>query len=264
MKMKMQIKMNNKKIYFIILVFFLFVNCKKNNISNIDNISNIKTITTFDKKINVDNVDSVFFGNYYFDNSNEKNKIEWVVLDIDKQNKKALLLSKNILDNKCYNDDGNSCVWSDSSLRQFLNNDFYNNCFDDNEKEKIIETELKNEDNDFYEMVSKGGEQTKDKIFCLSINEMCKYFGEGTKNSSGFEIGNIINSKPSKYALSVLNDEEKLFVDENDFSYYWLRSPGHYQNTASVVDVDGVINTFGYSVDYKIIGIRPAMWVSFK
>jgi hypothetical protein len=42
----------------------------------------------------------VSFGNYYQENENSKDPIEWLVLDIDTENKKALLISRYALDSK--------------------------------------------------------------------------------------------------------------------------------------------------------------------
>ena len=43
--------------------------------------------------------------------------------------------------------------------------------------------------------------------------------------------------------------------------WWWLRSPGCYQNFVMAVNGDGKINTDGYIPD-KNGGVRPAMWIS--
>ena len=40
---------------------------------------------------------------------------------------------------------------------------------------------------------------------------------------------------------------------------WWLRSPGHYDDRASIVLDDGYVNINGYSVDYFLVAVRPAL-----
>lgn len=57
--------------------------------------------------------------------------IEWIVLEV--KDNKALLLSKHILFKTAYDVNG-SGTWKTSSLRQYLNGKFYENCFTKSEK----------------------------------------------------------------------------------------------------------------------------------
>lgn len=81
--------------------------------------------------------DVVYFGQYM------GKPIEWQILDTRED--KVLLITKDTIDEKAFNTEYKSIEWEDSSLRKWLNEDFYNN-FDDGEKEKII----KFEDNDDF------------------------------------------------------------------------------------------------------------------
>ncbi len=106
---------------------------------------------------------TVFFGSYLQEKENEKEPIEWIVLE--KTKTKITLLSLKVLD-KCiyhnldllykkaekhrkpysyYPDDRGiyemnyAYNWRVSTLRSFLNNEFYNTAFNDAEKELITE-----------------------------------------------------------------------------------------------------------------------------
>jgi serine/threonine protein kinase len=72
---------------------------------------------------------TVSFGGY------ENQPIEWQVLEV--KDNKALLLSKHILFRTAY-DKNHSGIWKTSSLRQYLNGEFYENCFTKIEKNAII------------------------------------------------------------------------------------------------------------------------------
>ncbi|MBQ3682161.1 MAG: protein kinase [Succinimonas sp.] len=70
------------------------------------------------------------FGNYGAD----KTPIEWLVLK--KDGSKLLIISRYVLG---YHEYDNYSLWRDSSLREYLNNDFFNSCFSKQEQDKILE-----------------------------------------------------------------------------------------------------------------------------
>lgn len=106
-------------------------------------------------------------------------KYEWRVLDV--QNGKALLLSEKIIEQRAYHDPfasspplSDEITWETCTLRGYLNGKFYNS-FSEEDKARIIETTIKNPDNLWYGTI--GGNDTRDKIFLLSIEEADRYFG---------------------------------------------------------------------------------------
>ena len=84
---------------------------------------------------------TVVFGDYH-------GEIEWLVLD--KQEDKALLISKYCLDAKPYNEKYEPVTWETCTLRQWLNGDFINEIFSGAEKAVICDTYLQNPDNPEY------------------------------------------------------------------------------------------------------------------
>ena len=119
-----------------------------------------------DKFANPQVGDYIFFGTYEQDNdlSNGKEDVEWLVLEVE--NKKMLLISKYALDCKRFNEPTTdlSKPWIYSDLRKWLNNDFLNTAFSDNEKVKIS--------------VTKYGRNNvlQDKVFLLDVAEAERYF----------------------------------------------------------------------------------------
>ena len=66
-------------------------------------------------------------------------EIEWRVIDADDENGKVLLLSEYGLDAKPYNDEFSFVIkWEDCTLRKWLNEEFYEDAFTDEEQEKIL------------------------------------------------------------------------------------------------------------------------------
>ena len=181
------------------------------------------------------------FGKYPQDNDSFRTPIEWLVLDV--KGNEALLISRYGLDCKQYHHEWDDITWEDCDLRKWLNNDFIKSAFSEGEAKKIKVSELKNEDNPEYR--TRGGNNTKDRIFCLSINEAEHYFGSD----------NDRQCKPTAYAR-----KQGLYV-ENDCCFWWLRSPGHYQFNAAFVFSGGALNLFGYGVDHARNAVRPALRV---
>ena len=116
--------------------------------------------------------DIITFGSYEQDNvsSNGKEPIEWIVLSNDGE--KMLLLSKYALDCKQYNTEDTEITWENCTLRNWLNGSFYNTAFSEKEKLMIKKTIVVNDDNP--ESGTKGGNNTSDNIFLLSIDDMKK------------------------------------------------------------------------------------------
>ncbi len=78
----------------------------------------------------------VKFGSY----GANKSPIEWLVLK--KEGGKLLIISRYVLDYHKYD---NYSRWRGSSLREYLNNDFFNSCFSKQEQDKILETRVRDE-----------------------------------------------------------------------------------------------------------------------
>ena len=109
--------------------------------------------------------DKILFGNY-----------DWQVLDI--QNDRALIITENIIEQRPYHNAYVGITWTDCSLRKYLNGEFYDR-FNKDDKSRICPVINKNPDNQWYGI--KGGEDTRDRIFLLSIEEVvCKYFGDSS------------------------------------------------------------------------------------
>lgn len=113
--------------------------------------------------------DIVTFGEYEQDNNrqNGAEPIEWIVLDTDGDY--LFLVSRYILDRQRYNKDKESTTWENCDLREWLNDEFYNDAFSASEQDMILTTELYNEDNP--QNGAKGGRDTEDKVFILSESE---------------------------------------------------------------------------------------------
>lgn len=228
----------------------------------------------FDYNTIFDKYDTVKFGKYYQDkDSNNKTDIEWFVLD--KKDDYALLLSKYILDVNKISDSEEECQWSETILRKWLNNDFYDIAFNDVEKEKIIKCELDNF-NIPLSLHKKQG-KTKDKVFILSLDELQTYFYHisssvaetaTTATEYAFSKGSLINYQQMKQTdefkqiVKELNSSTSIF--DINTSTYWTRT--FKDNKCIIIDYNG---NFKGDLDRKSNltqknGVRPAIWINYN
>ena len=200
--------------------------------------------------------DYVTFGTYEQDNNlgNGAEAIEWIVLD--KQDGKVLLLSKYALDAKPYNDEWIDVTWETCTLRSWINSEFYCTAFSEKERTSIAETLVRNADNPEYG--TEGGNDTRDKVFLLSIEEVMTYFDADPDAEDP-----VRRAKLTKYA----KEQAGWGWDTSDEYYvngdWWLRSPGFVSNNAAYVDYNGNVNRGGYLVDNYSNVVRPALWIAY-
>ncbi|MCL2678218.1 MAG: DUF6273 domain-containing protein [Clostridiales bacterium] len=177
--------------------------------------------------------------------------IGWLVLDV--KDGRALVISEKIFENQAYHAPSGTITWENCSLREYLNGEFFDSTFSAEEKKKIVETVLKNDDNQWYG--TQGGNGTADKVFLLSIEEVVQYFGD-----SG-----LLTDRPEggPEAISDEYDSARIAVekDSEEASWWWLRSPGHAECGAARVSDGGDIYLGGAGCVYNCYGVRPAMWI---
>ena len=176
-------------------------------------------------------------------NSSDKEPIEWQVLEVN--GNKALLVSRYGLDCKPYHHEQVDITWEDCDLRKWLNNDFLKTAFSEEEQERILLSEVQNDDNPEYG--TRGGNSTRDRIFCLSLAEAERYFKNDAER----------RCRPT--ALAIAHGACYLIRGN---CWWWLRSPGFYQHYASCVN-PSCVNPYGHYVNGDINkAVRPAMWVN--
>lgn len=193
--------------------------------------------------------ETVFYGAYEQDNNieNGKEPIEWIVLN--ENDGIQLLLAKYALDMKAY-DEHRFTTWECSNIRVWLNEEFYDNAFSDEEKEKIIFTENVEEDSvgqsnyGIYNYVT--GTSTWDKVYLLNKSDLDKYM----------ITDEMRKCEPTAFAIG-----NGVFMGNYKECYWWLRNFGDYNNYALYVAPTGEIVESGSWLDFKGNAIRPAITI---
>ena len=191
--------------------------------------------------------DYVFFGAYEQDNntSNGQEYIEWLVLEV--KGGKALVISKYALDCQQYNTSYTYVTWETCTLRKWLNNDFINAAFSADERTMIPTVTVSADKNPDYS--TNPGNATQDQVFLLSITEVNKYFSSDSARQC----------KPTDYAVA-----NGAWESDSGNCWWWLRSPGDYQNSAANVYAYGDVNECGSNVNDADNAVRPALWIDLN
>ena len=192
--------------------------------------------------------DVVSFGRYEQDNNynNGSESIQWKCIDIDYNNGRALMLSVYGLETMAYHWQSQSITWENSSIRDYLNSNFYNGVFNDNERQWIAQTLISNPGSSAYGTY--GGNNTYDYVFLLSIDEVLHYFS--------YEA--LRKAQPTALARA----HGAYGTADPSCAWWWLRSPGRYTTAASSINSLGVLLDTGPDVSDVTGMIRPAVWVT--
>ena len=234
----------------VLLTVIISTNFVFANVYDLSQINNCKMVTEYSAETSLDNMDTVTFGSYYQSSFTSKEPIEWLVLD--RQGDNYLLFSKYILDGKRYNDVRNDSNWASCSLRDWLNSTFLDNAFSSDEQNKILTTKVKNANN------SNGIYYTNDNLFCLSLEEVNKYFTKSSKTGERIRV----DIKGTKFSNQKENGGNPNVMGIAGFMYFSLRSPGQGDNLINTIHLGGSIGD--HMSVYSLSGIRPALWVTLS
>lgn len=194
----------------------------------------------------------------------EFGNIKWRVLEVLED--RILVLAEEILMLRDYHNKACEVTWKNCELRKYLNNDFYNS-FSEEDKEEILETVIKNPGNPWYKV--EDGEDTLDKIFLLSMEEVVKkYFGDSSRL-----LDNPANNQRYWFQKKDENNIRRRAIYRNSIWWWWTRTPGKNKKYTVYIHGDGNIGIQGNGVskrDTNIIhlyandnrgGVRPALWI---
>lgn len=223
------------------------------------------------------NGEYVVFGKYEQDGdlSNGPEPIEWIILEEDDE--KMFLISRYILDCHSYHTEHTGVSWETCELRSWLNSDFYDTAFSPAAQKRILTTDISVSDNAMFD--TDGGNDTQDKLFCLSFEEIWKYYEVKKwydENQVGFSSAIITDM--TQYAedngadhYTITQEDYEYYMEYNDYDSdvigkgsggWWLRSPGHDYDWACMVGYRGDFGWNGDSyVEFARNGVRPAMYI---
>ena len=178
--------------------------------------------------------------------------IGWRVLAVEEG--RVLVISEDSIDLRPYNTAFKAVTWENCDLRMWLNSDFYNSLPMDL-RPLVMTTQINNKNNTVYG--TKGGNDTADRVFLLSLDEAERYFKSDRDRQAQLNITpEAISGVNKEYAFDI---EE--YVKEYGGRWWWLRSPGNGTDIAAYINSRGLLYTIGNNVDRASGGVRPAFWI---
>ena len=184
------------------------------------------------------------FGRYEQDNNadNGPENILWVVLELDDE--KMVLLSRDGLAARPYNAEAGDTTWETCSLRKWLNEDFLNEAFSEEEQAMLANVSLPADANPEYPTPT--GNDTEDHVYLPSLREVEAW------NANG----NLLFCYASYFARA-----HGARFGRSGACNWWLRSPGKDAASAAVVSDFGTTFAFGVSANMSDALVRPMITV---
>ena len=176
---------------------------------------------------------------------------------IGEQGENICLFSDVIIDTHVFNGVFGSSTWDVCELREWLNGEFYNSCFDENDKALIIEHNTPISDNYYHGFFA--GEATNDFVSLIPAADFTngKYVFEGHRED---EVIALRRAKGTDYAIA-----NGLRVFDNGCGRYWTSTAADIDNLYTVVitEMGYVLIESGGEVNNKIdVGVRPFIVIS--
>ncbi len=177
--------------------------------------------------------------------------IEWRVLSNDSNG--VYVISSKVLDSQPYHNFYENVTWETCSLRSWLNGDFYNLAFSDDEKSTLVMTTLVNENNAKHD--TDGGNDTQDNIWVISFSDSLNAdYGFISAEATEDPLKRAFGSEYAKCQGLRKSD----VTEYPDTSVWWMRTPGKPGDHATICGYEGKINHTGGKVLNSGFGIRPA------
>lgn len=178
------------------------------------------------------------------------NPMPWIVLD--KKDGKALVISKYIIDCQAYHNIFYKVHWKDSSACKWLNREYAERYFTDEEKERIHPVHIAMEEDTLY--MEKTENTTENRLFFLSMAEVEKYFR---------------TEDDRRARITSFGKRKIMWATFDEYAHWWLRTYSKDPVGASHVKLDGKLTVHGgtilsngYDEFYDHFGVRPAMYIN--
>ena len=173
--------------------------------------------------------------------------IRWRVLKKDDYKKEVLLIAEEAIACKGFHEMWKPVSWDNCSLRKWLNTEFLQEAFSQEEQKQIAASTVPGCRDPFFESTD---ETVTDQIFILSPEEAEEYFD---------------SDEDRKCLLAPFARDDKAGADRAGRAcWWWLRQKCKETCNFSCVESDGTVDRYGrYMIDRRG-GVRPVLRASFR
>ena len=212
-----------------------YVKCCKCGLSvyyfGIFDLDYLKASTPTIARLNIEKLADLKTGDEFSFGRIAEKQLKWRVIETDEGKIEAICLPDRYLTELPFNEEYVQTTWKTSSLRKFLNEEFTYAAFSEEERSRLISTNVTNDDNSRFG--TSGGDPTEDKVFILSEQEVSRLIPDG-------------------------------FIKKKNM---WLRTPGYSHYAASFYGKE--LDVIGEQVNKKggIMGsmntpvVYPVIWI---
>ena len=164
------------------------------------------------------------------------------VLEVDREHDTALLIAEKPVCDRSYHNKWEDITWEQCDLRKWLNEDFLNAAFTEEERAQLAVANVPAGDNPEYPTDS--GKDTQDRAYLLSIDEAEQFF---TSNEDRVcDLTAYASARGAK-------------TNDAGACWWWLRSPGDETHDAADVNFNGSVYCGGFGVNFRFNAVRPVI-----
>jgi len=171
-------------------------------------------------------------------------RIKWKVLSNDGAT--LFVVVDQGMDCKNYHETYSDVTWETCTLRSWLGNQFYNTAFSAAEQSAIVTQTVVNNDNPDYNTA--GGNNTNDKVYLLSIEDVTNPAYGFCEAADTYSAGRWVQPSAYSHARGAYT-YNRWNTGGNANCWWWLRSPGNNSYSAASVSTDGHVSKRGNYVD---------------
>ena len=177
--------------------------------------------------------------------------IEWLALA--REQDRILVISRYAIASQPFSVSNSATDWEHSDARAFLNRQFLNLAFSEEEQLRIPTVTVSADPNPLFD--TDPGADTQDKLFLLSVVEADRYFDSDEARECLPTASSVAHGVYESVAYT---------LDGKPTCFWWLRQPGRNMKTAACIDDNGAIHASGYLNDEIEVGLRPVMWIDLS
>lgn len=187
-------------------------------------------------------------------------RIKWRVLSVNGST--IFVMADKGLDCKNYYETSTAiitCTWENSTLRSWLNNDFYGTAFGSVEQGAVVEQTVVNEDNPLYN--TEGGNDTRDKVYLLSFSEAMNPDYGFCEDYDTYSVSRGVKASDYAHARGAGVNTDTNYAGN---CFWCLRSPGHRTDYAACVGAIGVVHISGSIANGLSDACVPALHINLS
>ena len=208
--------------------------------------------------------DEIVFGRYMQSVvQDDMTPVEWVVLERNRD--RITVISKKILELRAFHDKQGGILWAKSALRKWLNSEFLNTAFSQDEQKAIVSSDRKS-----FVLETNKTASSNEKVFLLNAVEARKYFGDPVeKNEEPSDYEYIDQTKGYRkaevtvYSNRDYSDHIPMGNDKNE-KEWWLRDSYLSPIFGSTVPPSYSVFQIRKTVATDIKGVRPALIIDLR